>query len=105
MRSLNIINSTIRSDARSFAATLTTSFLACWLLVGGAALAQDAEFEPLSEAELATLVGPIALYPDDVLAVVLPASTYPLQIGRCVAQLPRDRPTDERRPRLDLGAR
>lgn len=34
----------------------------------------------LSAAELETLVGPVALYPDDLLAIVLPASTYPLEI-------------------------
>lgn len=34
----------------------------------------------LTAAELEKLVGPIALYPDDLLAVVLPASAYPLQI-------------------------
>ncbi len=34
----------------------------------------------LSQAELEELVGPIALYPDDLLAIVLPASAYPLQI-------------------------
>ena len=34
----------------------------------------------LSYAELQDLVGPIALYPDDLLAIVLPASAYPLQI-------------------------
>ena len=34
----------------------------------------------LTPAELEELIGPIALYPDDLLAVVLPASTYPLQI-------------------------
>lgn len=34
----------------------------------------------LSPAELEELVGPIALYPDDLLAIVLPASAYPLQI-------------------------
>lgn len=34
----------------------------------------------LSAAELQELVGPVALYPDDLLAVVLPASTYPLQV-------------------------
>ncbi len=34
----------------------------------------------LSSAELEELVGPIALYPDDLLAIVLPASAYPLQI-------------------------
>lgn len=34
----------------------------------------------LSDAELEELVGPVALYPDKLLAIVLPASTYPLQI-------------------------
>jgi hypothetical protein len=34
----------------------------------------------LTPAELEELVGPIALYPDDLLAIVLPASTYPLEI-------------------------
>ncbi len=36
----------------------------------------------LSQSELQELVGPIALYPDDLLAIVLPASTYPLQLVR-----------------------
>ena len=34
----------------------------------------------LTRAELQELVGPIALYPDDLLAIVLPASAYPLQV-------------------------
>jgi hypothetical protein len=34
----------------------------------------------LQAAELEELVGPIALYPDDLLAIVLPASAYPMQI-------------------------
>jgi len=34
----------------------------------------------LQQTELQELVGPIALYPDDLLAIVLPASTYPLQL-------------------------
>ena len=34
----------------------------------------------LSQAELQDLVGPIALYPDDLLAIVLPAAAYPLQV-------------------------
>ena len=34
----------------------------------------------LSPAQLQTLVAPIALYPDDLVAIVLPASTQPLQI-------------------------
>jgi len=35
---------------------------------------------PFSEEELEQLVGPIALYPDDLIAIILPASTNPLQI-------------------------
>ncbi len=34
----------------------------------------------LSSTELQELVGPIALYPDDLLAIVLAASAYPLQV-------------------------
>ena len=34
----------------------------------------------LTRTELQDLVGPVALYPDDLLAIVLPASTYPLEI-------------------------
>ncbi|HNP35625.1 MAG TPA: DUF3300 domain-containing protein, partial [Woeseiaceae bacterium] len=47
----------------------------------------------LSGPELQRLVGPIALYPDDLLAVVLPASTYPLQVvkaGRFLKDLESD---------------
>jgi hypothetical protein len=36
--------------------------------------------QDLSAEQLASLVGPIALYPDDLLALVLPASTQPLQL-------------------------
>ena len=34
----------------------------------------------LTAAQLDELVGPIALYPDKLIAVVLPASTYPLEV-------------------------
>ena len=34
----------------------------------------------LTTEELRDLVAPIALYPDDLIAIILPASTYPLQI-------------------------
>ncbi|MDH3641540.1 MAG: DUF3300 domain-containing protein [Gammaproteobacteria bacterium] len=50
--------------------------------------------EPLSAEELGELVGPIALYPDDLIAVVLPASTYPLQIVQA-ARFLEARKTDE----------
>ncbi|MCZ6560298.1 MAG: DUF3300 domain-containing protein, partial [Gammaproteobacteria bacterium] len=36
--------------------------------------------EPFTTEELVDLVSPVALYPDDLLAIVLPASAYPLQI-------------------------
>jgi hypothetical protein len=45
------------------------------------AASQDAEVITLATPEeLDELVGPIALYPDDLVAIVLPASTYPLQV-------------------------
>ena len=40
----------------------------------------DEDIPLLSGTELEDLVGPIALYPDDLLAIVLPAAAYPLQI-------------------------
>jgi Protein of unknown function (DUF3300) len=45
--------------------------------VQGAALGEDVTF---SKAELDQILAPIALYPDDVLANVLMASTYPLEV-------------------------
>jgi hypothetical protein len=61
--------------------------LACGQIAfAGTAVAADppaeaaAESAGLSAAELEELVAPIALYPDELLAIVLPASTYPLQI-------------------------
>ena len=43
----------------------------------------------LSTTELEELVGPVALYPDDLLAIVLPASTYPLEIVQAARFLER----------------
>ncbi|MDP6537880.1 MAG: DUF3300 domain-containing protein [Gammaproteobacteria bacterium] len=40
----------------------------------------EAELAIFSSDELEEFVGPIALYPDNLLAIILPASTYPLQI-------------------------
>jgi len=60
------------------------------LLFGGRVTAEtDANvsvehIEPLSAEEVAELVAPIALYPDDLLSIVLPASTYPLHIVQAV---------------------
>ena len=47
----------------------------------------------LTPAELEELVGPIALYPDDLLAIVLPAASFPLQIieaARFLEELEQD---------------
>ena len=46
----------------------------------GDAGAEVEDILALPAAELEELVGRIALYPDDLLAIVLPASTYPLEI-------------------------
>jgi hypothetical protein len=52
----------------------------------------------LPAAELEKLVGPIALYPDDLVAIILPASTSPLQIVQA------DRYLDKRKsdPKLPI---
>ncbi len=46
----------------------------------GASASAPGSSPRLSAAELEQLVGPIALYPDDLLAILLPASTTPLDI-------------------------
>ena len=71
-------------------AILAAAVVAAWLLGPQPATAQDAgtsappaadqQQKRLSEAELDQLVAPIALYPDPLLAQVLMASTYPLEI-------------------------
>ena len=72
--------------------------LATWPVISSAQVpaAQIEEVEELptlTSAELEELIGPIALYPDDLLAIVLPASTFPLQIveaGRFLEDLETD---------------
>lgn len=64
------------------------SFAACIALIGAqltsaqapAASASGQAAPAPSPEELEKLVGPIALYPDDLVAIILPASTNPLQI-------------------------
>ncbi len=73
--------------------------------VGGYAFAQQPapaqDDKVLSKDELNTLVGKIALYPDDLVAIVLPASTYPLQVveaARFIDQRKKDpslKPSDK----------
>ena len=71
----------------------------CWPALGVAQVPVDEfqagtapgteELEILSAADLEELIGPIALYPDDLLAVILPAATYPLQIVEAARFLER----------------
>ena len=46
----------------------------------GAGAGQPGAAETFSRAELEKLLAPIALYPDPLLAQILPASAYPVQI-------------------------
>ncbi|HLF11757.1 MAG TPA: DUF3300 domain-containing protein [Gammaproteobacteria bacterium] len=65
------------------AAALGLLALGAGLILTQTAAAQDNANEEaalLSAEALDELVGPIALYPDDLIGIVLPASTYPLQI-------------------------
>ena len=55
----------------------------------------------LTGPELDDLVGPIALYPDDLLALVLPASTYPLQVVQASRFLERRRISPDLEPGQD----
>lgn len=61
---------------------LATLLVVAMTIGSGAALAQRAEAprQDYTAEELQELVGPIALYPDELVSIVLPASTYPLQI-------------------------
>jgi Protein of unknown function (DUF3300) len=61
-----------------------------------AAASADA-VETLSPEELERLVGPIALYPDDLVALILPASTNPLQLVQADRFLEK-RKTDPKLP-------
>jgi len=62
---------------------------ACLLLTFSAAFADQHAAQPtqISPAALEELVGPVALYPDDLLAIVLPASAYPLQVVQAARYL------------------
>ncbi len=55
-----------------------------------ASLAPAAAQAQLSASELETLVAPIALYPDPLLAQVLPAATYPDQVAEAAAYVAKN---------------
>ncbi len=78
---------TATSTQRSYLALMALLMLFVGMAVQAQAPADGSDYAvesfddtQLTGDDLQTLVGPIALYPDDLLAIVLPASTYPLQI-------------------------
>jgi hypothetical protein len=80
-------NKPAHSERSPFARPFVALLLAGLATLSGPLLAQNSaaptapeDYVPLDDEGLDTLVGPIALYPDDLLSIVLPASTYPLQI-------------------------
>ncbi len=90
-----------------FALSLRTIAVAAALVALGpqhagaqAPAAPTAVAAPASEQDLEQLVGRIALYPDDLVAVILPASTNPLQIVQA------DRLLDQRKsnPKVEVNA-
>jgi hypothetical protein len=88
---------TLTVDARHvrrLIAALSALVLGAAIFFAQRAAAQEPEAKPLTPAELEELVGPVALYPDDLLAIVLPASTYPLQVVQA-ARFLDDRANDE----------
>jgi hypothetical protein len=47
----------------------------------GSSASASASLQTLSNAQLESLVSPIALYPDSLLSIMLLASTYPLEVA------------------------
>lgn len=72
---------TTRETARQSASRLFLFVLVCLTLLPRPAAAREFDqFEPYSHAELARMLAPIALYPDALLAQVLMAATYPIEV-------------------------
>ena len=81
----------LRTPIRSLLHALLVVGVACGNLVYLSACASngDAPTASASDSNLVELVGPIALYPDELLAIVLPASTFPLQVVQAARLLDR----------------
>ena len=75
---VGIIGSTAKAVIWVALMTLALGAVGDYAFAQQPAPAQDDKV--LSKSELSALVGKIALYPDDLVAIVLPASTYPLQV-------------------------
>ena len=83
--------------------------MACWVLVLAAPLGAQAPTpaaapapsasEAAPSAELEELVGRIALYPDDLLSIVLPGATFPLQIVEADRWIEQNKGNKEAKPK------
>ena len=72
-------SSPVRSAWRAFAVACTAVAFAGHVFAQAPAVEGGAA-PPISAEELDKLVAPIALYPDDLVAIILPAATNPLQL-------------------------
>ncbi|MCP3902064.1 MAG: DUF3300 domain-containing protein [Planctomycetes bacterium] len=91
-----------RLEARMLSRSIESSLaLVLAMLIAGNAPAQRTEYEKLTIDELQEVVGPIALYPDTLLAHVLAASTVWGDLNRVWDYVQFSRgPVDENDPRL-----
>jgi hypothetical protein len=94
-----------RPTTRAVSSLAARLWLAFGVLAVGAAVAAlrpaAAQENLATSEELRELVGPIALYPDDLVAIVLPASTYPLQIVQAARFLEDQKTNSSLKPNED----
>src|SRR3954453_6861290 len=90
----------LASALRAIAAAAALAACAAGPALAQAPAAPVVAGPPMQAQQLEQLVGRIALYPDDLVALILPASTNPLQIVQA------DRFLEERKanPKLELKA-
>ena len=80
------MNSFFNHSAAERRCSLLGIFLALWMMLAGswayaqAPVASGGAAPATDPAQLDQLVGPIALYPDDLVGIILPGSTYPVEI-------------------------
>jgi hypothetical protein len=88
------VATTLNSDGlrRSLWLAAALSLLGAGMVPVPAAAQEPAPARYYLAEELEELVAPVALYPDDLLAIVLPAATYPLQVVEAARYLEKLRP-------------
>ena len=108
MSSTSPLSATLLRTLGSAIHALLIAALACGQIAfGGTAAAADSTAEAAAESagfsaeELEELVASVALYPDELLAIVLPASTYPLQIVQGARYLEKRKSDPELEPDED----